>query len=349
MACPHVAGAAALLWACAPSLTNQQLRVAVEDNADPVQPYWFGGIGEGKGRLNLSRALQAALQMENTPTVSQLSLNPTSITAGGTVRGTVVLSRAAGAGGAVVQLRSSNQNLAWCAAQITIPQGQTTGTFDVSTAANGVGNATITAAAGGASRTASLQVVSPYRVQSVSITPATVAGGGNATLTVRLTTPAPAGGIQVSLSSSAPQVSLPASVAVPAGQASVSVSVRTNPVAQRVQATLTAVLNGSEVSTTLTVNPPAPLSLMLTPSAVPGGRTATATVFLNASAPAGGMWVRVSLDNPSRAWAPSQVYVPAGVRSVRFTIYTYRGWGVARVRITVATDGGAHSATLTVR
>ncbi|MGQ9902621.1 MAG: S8 family serine peptidase [Fimbriimonadales bacterium] len=349
MACPHVAGAAALLWACAPSLTNQQLRVALEENADPVQPYWFEGIGEGKGRLNLLRALQAALQMENTPTVSQLNLNPTSITAGGTVRGTVVLSRAAGAGGAVVPLYSSNPNLAWCVAQITIPQGQTTGTFTIRTAANGVGSATITASAGGVSRTATLQVVSPFRVQSVSIAPATVAGGRNATLTVHLTTPAPAGGIQVSLSSSASQVSLPASVVVPAGQANASVSVRTSPVAQRVQATLTATLNGSEASTVLTVNPPAPVSLMLTPSAVSGGRSATATVFLSASAPAEGMWLRVSHDNPNRVWVPSQVYVPAGVRSVRFTVYTYRGWGTARVRITVATDGGARSATLTVR
>jgi hypothetical protein len=162
MACPHVAGAAALIWSCAPSLTNQQLRIALENNADPVQPFWFGGIGEGKGRLNLQRALQAALQMQNTPTVSQLSLNPTSVTAGGTVRGTVVLSRAAGAGGAVVELRSSNPQLAWCAAQITIPQGQTTGAFDVSTAADGAGSVMITASSGGVSRTATLQVVSPF-------------------------------------------------------------------------------------------------------------------------------------------------------------------------------------------
>jgi thermitase len=156
MACPHVAGAAALIWSCVPSLTNQQLRLALENNADPVQPYWFGGIGEGKGRLNLYRALQAALQMENTPTVSQLTLSPTSVTAGGTARGTVVLSRPAGAGGTVVELRSSNPTLAWCAAQITIPQGQTTGVFDIRTAANGAGSATITASSGGVSRTATL-------------------------------------------------------------------------------------------------------------------------------------------------------------------------------------------------
>jgi thermitase len=349
MACPHVAGAAALIWSCVPSLTNQQLRLALENNADPVQPYWFGGIGEGKGRLNLYRALQAALQMENTPTVSQLTLYPTSVTAGGTARGTVVLSRPAGAGGTVVELRSSNPTLAWCAAQITIPQGQTTGVFDIRTAANGAGSATITASSGGVSRTATLQVVSPFRVQSVAVSPAAITGGQSATLTVRLTMPAPAGGVQVSLQSNAPQASLPASVIVPAGQSSVSVQVATHPVAQRVHATLTAALNGSQASTTLTISPPAPISLTLSPSTVAGGSSATASVLLNGSAPPGGLWLRVSHNNPNRVWTPSQVYVPAGMRSVRFTVYTYRGRGVASVQITVATDGGSRSAILTVR
>jgi thermitase len=349
MACPHVAGAAALIWSCVPSLTNQQLRLALENNADPVQPYWFGGIGEGKGRLNLYRALQAALQMENTPTVSQLTLDPTSVTAGGTARGTVVLSRPAGAGGTVVELRSSNPTLAWCAAQITIPQGQTTGVFDIRTAANGAGSATITASSGGVSRTATLQVVSPFRVQSVAVSPAAITGGRSATLTVRLTMPAPAGGVQVSLQSNAPQASLPASVIVPAGQSSVSVRVATRPVAQRVHATLTAALNGSQASTTLTISPPAPISLTLSPSTVAGGSSATASVLLNGSAPPGGLWLRVSHNNPNRVWTPSQVYVPAGMRSVRFTVYTYRGRGVASVQITVATDGGSRSAILTVR
>jgi thermitase len=349
MACPHVAGAAALIWSCVPSLTNQQLRLALENNADPVQPYWFGGIGEGKGRLNLYRALQAALQMENTPTVSQLTLDPTSVTAGGTARGTVVLSRPAGAGGTVVELRSSNPTLAWCAAQITIPQGQTTGVFDIRTAANGTGSATITASSGGVSRTATLQVVSPFRVQSVAVSPAAITGGQSATLTVRLTMPAPAGGVQVSLQSNAPQASLPASVIVPAGQSSVSVQVATHPVAQRVHATLTAALNGSQASTTLTISPPAPISLTLSPSTVAGGSSATASVLLNGSAPPGGLWLRVSHNSPNRVWTPSQVYVPAGMRSVRFTVYTYRGRGVASVQITVATDGGSRSAILTVR
>lgn len=350
MACPHVAGAAALIWSRTPSLSNQQLRQALENNADPCQPYWFGGIGEGKGRLNLQRALQAALQMESTPSISQLSLSASSVQAGGTVQGTVTLNRAAGAGGAVVQLSSSNPNLAWCAPSITIPQGQTTGLFNVSTNASGMGSVTITASAGGASRSASLQVVSPFRVQSVSLSPNVVTGGQACTLTVRLTAPAPSGGVQVQLSNNNPAVaSLPTSVTVPAGQTSVSVRVNTSAVASRAVVNLTASLNGSQSGASLTVNPPAPISLTLSPSTVPGGRSATATVVLNTNAPSNGMWLRVTNNQPDRVWTPTTVYVRPNTRTVQFSVHTYAGRGAVNATITVSTDGGSRSATLRVR
>jgi hypothetical protein len=117
-----------------------------------------------------------------------------------------------------------------------------------------------------------------------------------------------------------------------------------------VRATLTAALNGSQASATLTVNPPAPdVANAVAVNWCQAGSSATATVFLNASAPPEGLWVRISNSNPNRVWTPGSVYVPAGARTVRFTVYTTRGRGVASVMITVATDGGSRSATLTVR
>jgi thermitase len=59
MACPHVAGAATLVWSHAPSLTNQQLRTILETNVDPYQPYAGRTIGANAGRVNVYRALQA--------------------------------------------------------------------------------------------------------------------------------------------------------------------------------------------------------------------------------------------------------------------------------------------------
>lgn len=349
MACPHVAGAAALVWSCVPSLTNQQLRQVLENHADPCLPYWFDGIGTGKGRLNLARALQAARQIENTPSLAQLSLSANSVQAGATVQGTVTLTRPAGQGGVSVQLHSSNASLAQCPASLTIPEGQTTGTFTISTSTTGAGSVTISASLGGVARTATLQIVSPYRVQSVSLSPSVVTGGHSATLVVHLTNPAPSGGVQVQLRSSAPAAYAPASVLVPAGQSSVSVRVATTPVTSRVNVNLTASLNDSQASARLTVNPPAPVSLVLTPAAVPGGRPVVATVMLNAEAPAGGLWLRVNNDQPGRVATPRSVYISAGARSVQFTIITYRGRIPVNATITVATEGGSRSATLTVR
>jgi thermitase len=59
MACPHVAGAAALIWSHAPHLTNQQLRQLLEQNVDPYIPFAGRQIAPGAGRLNVYRALLA--------------------------------------------------------------------------------------------------------------------------------------------------------------------------------------------------------------------------------------------------------------------------------------------------
>lgn len=60
MASPHVAGAAALVWSQAFTLSNQQLRSILEQNVDPYLPYGSRTIAPNAGRLNVYRALQAA-------------------------------------------------------------------------------------------------------------------------------------------------------------------------------------------------------------------------------------------------------------------------------------------------
>jgi|GEM_PF-650433 len=348
MAAPHVAGAAALIWSAAPSLDNQQLRAILESQTDPYQPLW-GGIGAGKGRLNVHRALAAALQFENTPQLAQFSLSASVVQAGNPVQATVSLTRPAGAGGVVVQLQSSNPQLAACPPTITIPQGQMQASFTVQTAASGAGSVQITATLGATSRTASLTLISPYRIQALRISPVAVAGGQSATLVVELNRPAPAGGLPIQLSSNTALATVPSSVVVPAGQARVSVSVNTVPVASPVRALLSATLNSTRGTATLIINPPAPASLEIAPPSVAGGQSAVATVTLNASAPAQGLWLRVSHNRPQRVYAPNSVFVPAGARTVQFRIDTVRGRGVVTAVITVRSPGGQRTATLTVR
>jgi subtilisin family serine protease len=64
MATPHVAGAAALLWAHAPHLTDAQVKAILMNNVD-VLPQWAGLTVTG-GRLNLARAVQ------NTPAANEI-------------------------------------------------------------------------------------------------------------------------------------------------------------------------------------------------------------------------------------------------------------------------------------
>lgn len=59
MAAPHVSGAAALLWAAAPSATVSQVRAALLESTDPL-PAWSGRSVTG-GRLNARRAVEAIL------------------------------------------------------------------------------------------------------------------------------------------------------------------------------------------------------------------------------------------------------------------------------------------------
>jgi thermitase len=259
MACPHVAGAAAVLWSHNPSLTNAQLRSALETNVDPYQPFSGRTIAPNAGRLNVYRALQAVGGGGPTqPSLSSLSLNPTSVVGGNSSTGTVTLTAPAPSGGFVVNLSSSNTNVATVPSTVTVPAGATSATFTVSTrAVSSATSVTITASAGGISRTATLTVnPSPsVTLQSLTIRPTSVWGGSTATGTVTLSGPAPAGGVVVQLRSSSSRASVSSTVTVPAGATSARFTIQTRstwwPLVETV--TITATYNGVSRSAQLTV------------------------------------------------------------------------------------------------
>jgi thermitase len=260
MACPHVSGAAALIWSHAPSLTNQQLRTILETNVDPYNPYAGRTIGSGKGRLNVYRALQAAGGGGSTPALSSLSISPTSVVGGNSATGTVTLTAPAGSGGFTVQLSSSNSSVASVPSSVTVPAGQTSASFTITTyQGSSTTSLTITASAGGVTRSASLTVNPPssgVTLQSLTISPTSVTGGSSATGTVQLSGPAPAGGVVVQLrSSNTNNATVPSSVTVPAGQTSASFTIRTTSCWYCFvrQVTITATLGSTSRSATLTI------------------------------------------------------------------------------------------------
>jgi len=93
-------------------------------------------------------------------------------------------------------------------------------------------------------------------VASLSLNPTTVTGGNSSTGTVTLTAIAPAA-TTVTITSNNAAATVPASVTVPAGSQSRSFSISTTQVQATTSAVITASLNGTSRSATLTINPAA--------------------------------------------------------------------------------------------
>jgi hypothetical protein len=106
-----------------------------------------------------------------TTTLSSLTLNPTSITGGASLQGTVTLSGAAPSGGAVVMLASSNGAVASVPPSVTVEAGETNASFTVTTTPVSVSTTVnISATYAGLTKTATLTVMPPVTADTVAIT-----------------------------------------------------------------------------------------------------------------------------------------------------------------------------------
>jgi hypothetical protein len=112
----------------------------------------YGGATKTASLTVLPRAL---------PTLSSLTLNPTSVTGGSPSTGTVTLSGPAPAGGAQIQLLSNN-GAANVPSTVTVTAGASSATFTVSTSAVTTSTpVTISASYAGVTKTATLTVAPP--------------------------------------------------------------------------------------------------------------------------------------------------------------------------------------------
>lgn len=256
----------------------------------------------------------------NPPIASNLTLNPTAVTAGGTSVGTVTIDSPAPASGAVVSLSSSNTTTATVPASMTIAAGATSGVFTVTsnptTTTTGV---TITASYNG-SRTAVL-TVNGVTVSSLSFSPTSVPGGTTSVATVRISRAATTGGVTVALSSNSAAGAVPATVTVASGATAATFNVTTSGVSSNTTVRITASFATSSVGANLTVTPPTLSAVNISPLTVSGGASATGTVVLSGVAPTGGAVVTLS-DTNAAASVPATVTVPAGTSQATFTITT---------------------------
>ena len=175
--------------------------------------------------------------------ISSLSVSPDSVRNGAASQGTVTLAFPDPAATTAL-LFSSDPSVASVPASVVIPAGATSATFPIAT--NAAAPATIvqiTAAIANVPRTANLSVnaATPAgpSLQSVSVTPSSVAGGGAATGTVRFT--GATDGADVQLASSNPAlVRVPADTVVNGGQSTGAFAVSTSPVTATTTVTITA-------------------------------------------------------------------------------------------------------------
>jgi thermitase len=323
MATPHVAGEAALILSQAPSLTNSQVSTLITANVDAYTPYFGRTIATGAGRINIYKALLAAGAAAVTPTPVSLTFDWNPIRGGNIVTGRITLSDPAPVGGTIVTLATSNTEYATVPSSVTVPAGSSTATFAIATQpVNAVVNVDITATSGGRSTTARLQVW-PAAPEELTLNPNPIRGGNLATATVVLNGRATTGGLVLSLSSSDTSLAtVPATVTVPGGACSVTFTVTTLPTAVARQVNIFATANGQVRGHTLGVYPPAPEHIAFNPNPVRGGNTATATLILNGKAPAGGLVVSLSSENPSVAQVPATVTVPEGQSTATFPVTT---------------------------
>ena len=81
---------------------------------------------------------------------------------------------------------------------------------------------------------------------------------------------------------------------------------------------------------------------------VAGGATVSGAVYLNTSAPMGGVQVQLASDRPDLASLPSSVFVPAGLSIATFPLITAAVGENTAINITALYAGAAQTTTVTV-
>ncbi|HEY0378299.1 MAG TPA: hypothetical protein VGC87_15380, partial [Pyrinomonadaceae bacterium] len=252
-------------------------------------------------------------------TLASFTVLPASAAGGAKITGTLALNGPAPPEGLTIAL-SDNIPATTLPAQVTIAAGATSKTFSVaSSTVDANQSGTVTAKSGSVTKTAPL-TIRPPALNSLKLSPASVAGGNNVTGTVSLDGPAPPSGATVTLSDDLASATPPSSVTIPAGAVSATFTINTAAVDAKQTGTVTASRGSVTKTAALIVRPPSIQSVSVSPNPIVGGSGATGTVVLE-SAFASDAVVTLS-DNLPATTIPASVTVPAGSTSTTFQITT---------------------------
>jgi hypothetical protein len=280
--------------------------------------------------------------------VNSISLSRPAPASGQEVYVDLQLNRGAPAGGATINLASSNAQAAPLPASVAVPAGFSfvtfrfvTGQVDTPTMVS------MTATIGSVSTTQSF-TVSPSSLRSLDGMPFRQNGGVALGAVVMLNGEAPAGGAVVTLSSSSAAAQPPASVTVPADVESVSFTVPTSRVSADTPVTITATWRGASVQATTTLTPqPPPTSITLDPATTSGSSGSFGRVTA-ADPRDADVTFSLSTSRPDLVTIPSSVTVPQFAAAGGFNIGTFPVTTKTLVTISVSGGGVTLSATLTL-
>lgn len=284
--------------------------------------------------------------MATAQTVTKLTIAPASVVGGKVAVGTVSLSKKAGADGLVVALSSSDPS-ASVSNSVAVPKGAASATFPIATVAVAkTTTPTITASVGDFSKTASLTVKAPTLI-SVTLAPASVAGGATATGTVKISSPAPSDGLAIALTSNSSSVQVPEIAQISGGATSATFTVATISVGAKTTAKVTATLATTSIGAVLSVNPAVLTSVSLNPASVLGGNSSTGIVTLSGPAPEAGAKITLTSSSKSAA-VPASITIEAGSTSTSFDISTVAVTAQAVAKISAKLGSTTAGANLTI-
>ena len=282
------------------------------------------------------------------PRLWGLSHSPDTVIGGEPATGTATLRAPAPSGGVVIPL-SDDSSAASIPASVTVPAGQISATFPITTSAV-TSTTTVTISTTFAGEAFNDFLILFTVLRTVELNPSTVVGGTPSTGSVILGTPAPAGGAVVALSSSnTARVTVPASVTVPAGATSATFTANTTTVTAFTFADISASYAGTTVSSRLFLSTAANTvsALTVNPTSVVGPNSVTATVTLGGAASCCPT-VEFASSEPGLAQVPASLNFSTGQSSATFTVNTGSVSATRTVTISASLNGTTRSATLTV-
>ena len=270
--------------------------------------------------------------------VDAINIARSTVPGGEIIAASVSLTGNAGVGGSKINLTSSNP-AALVPATVTILPNLSFVNFSITTfPVIDDKVVTLQASADGVTKSKVITVQRP-RLESLSVTPDSFAGGQVVEAILKLTGTAPSGGIAITLGKTNNSLNIPATVVIPAGKREVTFEIGVQPASVNIDTNLTASHRGETLSVLLHIQRTVVEALSFATSEITGGETTQLTITLNGPAPDGGLPIALTSSHESIG-IPSEVIVPAGDRSVAIDVMPVPVREDVRVLVRANGNGG---------